>query len=100
MYLWAIGVSVPEARRDAVGVSVTTRLRPSPTLRRPRHRARRKAPPPRSSHRRVRDLQAAVDDGEALLQLFFRDAERRVGEEVVPVDERVHPLLAEERAEL
>ena len=53
-----------------------------------------------AGHRRVRDLQRAIDDRERLAQLFLGDAQRRVGEEVVPVHEGVHAVLAEERAEL
>src|SRR5207247_4026221 len=55
--------------------------------------------PPLGLHRPVRDLEALVDDVQALLQLGLGDAQRRVGEEAVPAHQGVEPLLAEELAE-
>src|SRR5713101_6509796 len=47
----------------------------------------------------ISDLQPAIDDLKRLAHLLFVDAERRVGEEGVPADEGVEPLLAEETSE-
>src|SRR5260221_1075671 len=49
--------------------------------------------------RRVGDLECAIDDGERLAELLFGDAQRGVREEIVPVDECVHPLIAQVGAE-
>src|ERR1051325_176859 len=50
-------------------------------------------------HGLIGDLQAAVDDAEGFTQLLFRDDERRIGEEIVPADDREEPVLPEELAE-
>jgi hypothetical protein len=44
----------------------------------------------------IGDFESLVDDRESLAQLLLVDAERRIGEECIPTDERVESLLAEE----
>jgi len=51
-----------------------------------------------SRHRGIRDLERFVDNPERVPQLLLGDAKRRIGEEIVLVDEDVHPLLAQIRA--
>src|SRR5688500_20342031 len=46
---------------------------------------------------RVRDFQSAINDLERFAQLLLCDGERRVGEEIVPVHERVESLVSKER---
>src|SRR5688572_16400769 len=50
---------------------------------------------PRSGDRGIGDLERAIDDREPFCQLLLADRQRRVGEEVVPPDERVEAVLAE-----
>ena len=51
------------------------------------------------SHGPIGDLQRAVDDRKPLPELRFGDAQRRVGEEIVPPDDGVQTFLAEELPE-